>query len=147
MPFVPFKNVRVGFAERTVYRPGMEMPRLGEYVVRDYEFARVTRVTVTQAEGDGRPEELEAERGDYIHSAEYEYLPSCSCGFVPTAKDCERHTILTYPELEAARRLYESPIEVGHEGIGGFAAGQAEEVILALRIAGFPVDPDQRLPR
>lgn len=40
-------------------------------------------------------------------------------------------------ERRAAQALYNSEVEVGYEGIGGFAAGQAEEVIAALRKAGF----------
>lgn len=47
---------------------------------------------------------------------------------------------LTEEDLAAAQALYDDrDLEVGYEGIGGFAAGQAERTIAALARAGFKV--------
>jgi hypothetical protein len=57
----------------------------------------------------------------------------CECGF----KDpCPRH-VLTDLEIEARDVLWEKVHDLGSEGFGGFYAGQAEEVLLVLRQAGF----------
>ena len=125
-----FTSIRVGFEERAVLRSGMDPgPLPGALAWQNRDLARVVRMTVTNAP-----------LGEYVVRREWEYLPECRCGF-GSIESCDRHKILTWAEHEAARALYDSPIEVGREGIGGFAAGQAEETILALRIAGFPVDP------
>ena len=132
-PIQPFKSVRAGFDELVAYRPGMDLgPEPGVLEWQNYELARLVRRVVRMATA----KDVIGEPGDYLVRREWEYLPRCSCGFTD---DCERHSVLTWAEREAARLLRESPIEVGHEGIGGFAAGQAEETVLALRIAGFPV--------
>ena len=133
-PLQPFGKVRSGFEELVAYTPGMDLgPDEGALAWQDYQLARLVRRSVSVA-GKGHPL---AAPGDYVVHREWEYLPDCTCGFV---SDCERHSILTYAEREAARALYDSPVEVGREGIGGFAAGQAEETVLALRVAGYPVD-------
>jgi len=133
-PIKPFTSARVGFEEITAYRRGMDLgPDVGALAWQNYQLARLTRRTISVAGEDAHI----GDPGDYLVRREWEYLPDCSCGFT---QDCERHAVLSYAEREAARLLYESPIEVGHEGIGGFAAGQAEETVLALRIAGYPVD-------
>ena len=59
----------------------------------------------------------------------------CRCGY---GLDCLRHSTLTEDELAAVAALHEADIEVGEAG-GGFFAGQAEEVMLVLRQAGFRV--------
>lgn len=52
--------------------------------------------------------------------------------------DCRRHADLTEDERAAVAALHASDIEVGDES-GPFYAGQAEEVMLVLRRAGFTV--------
>lgn len=135
----PFKTMRFGFADRIVYRSVPATPRVGDLAWQEHQLAVLALQTVRPAVGDGRREELGAQPGDWIVRREWHYLPDCRHGFGPD-EDCERHSILTYAERAAARALYEAPLDVGREGIGGFAAGQAEETILALRLAGFPID-------
>lgn len=64
------------------------------------------------------------------------YGPECECG---SADSCPRHSVLTEVERAAANALHaDERISVGNEGTG-FYAGQAEDVILSLRRAGFEV--------
>ena len=60
--------------------------------------------------------------------------PRCTCGSWPAW--CERH-VLTDVERAAVEVLWEKCDNIGRDGYGGFYAGQAEEVILVLRQAGF----------
>jgi len=96
-----------------------------------------------QALGDWVRQELVL--GDWVFQALADSLQGppaprdpmeCRCGFGP---DCLRHSTLTDDELAAAAVLHGSDITVGEEGLGGFYAGQAEEVMLVLRQAGFSV--------
>ena len=63
----------------------------------------------------------------------------CRCGYGP---DCLRHSTLTEDELAAVAVLYGADI-----GDDGFYAGQAEEVMLVLRQAGFRVTREDEVAR
>jgi hypothetical protein len=134
MPIEPFGNVRTGFQEVRLLRPGMAIePLIGELAWHDYELFRLIRRTVRVATDDDHP--MDAAFGDYIVTEEWERLPRCSCGWLP---DCERHALLDGSERAAVLAIEDAPIRCGLEE-EPLTAGVAAEIVLALRVAGFRI--------